>query len=185
MTDRNYIDTKDAAAMLRVALRQAFPGTKFGVRISRYSGGSSIRVEWTDGPTAARVREVSEVYGGRGFDGMTDSSTYHDVALLSDGSVAWLPEGDLPAGARRIHFSCFAPSLNRDVSKELEARAVELIVATGKADAASFAASAVTRRYPLRAYRDDDGNPALSIDSHNGSYGNQLVWSLCAMMDGR
>lgn len=71
MTAR-YIDTADAAKMLRPLLKREFPGVKFSVRIDRYSGGSSIDVAWTDGPTVEQVDTVTHGFQGRRFEGMTD-----------------------------------------------------------------------------------------------------------------
>lgn len=67
-----FIDTKDVAKLIRSALREAFPDTRFSVRLSRYSGGSSIDVYWTDGPTAEMVECIAGAFQGGYFDGMTD-----------------------------------------------------------------------------------------------------------------
>ena len=69
-----YVDTKDTAKLIRAKLKVTFPNIKFGVKISRYSMGSSIYITWTDGPTDAMVRAALEEYRGDYFDGMTD---YH------------------------------------------------------------------------------------------------------------
>ena len=44
-----------AAAMIRRELRIRYPHTAFRVTSKCYSGGSSVRVSWTDGPTYADV----------------------------------------------------------------------------------------------------------------------------------
>jgi hypothetical protein len=67
-----YIDTAEVARMLRPQLKRVFPGVKFSVRISRYSGGSSIDVRWTDGPTVEQVEGVTHGFQGGRFDGMID-----------------------------------------------------------------------------------------------------------------
>lgn len=74
-----YIDTADCAKMLRAKLKEDFPGQKFSVRISRYAGGSSIRVKWVDGPTEKMVAPVANHFQGASFDGMTDSMNYHST----------------------------------------------------------------------------------------------------------
>lgn len=71
MTAR-YIDTAEAAKMLRPFLKREFPGVKFSVRIDRYAGGSSIDVNWTDGPTVEQVEAISRGFQGARFEGMTD-----------------------------------------------------------------------------------------------------------------
>lgn len=62
----------DTAKLIRQALKESFPGIKFSVRSSTYSGGASIRVGWTDGPNQAQVEDVAGIFRGAYFDGMTD-----------------------------------------------------------------------------------------------------------------
>lgn len=63
-----YISATDTAALIRRALRASFPGTKFSVRTVRYSGGASIDVRWTDGPTDTAVSAVVEGFEGGKLD---------------------------------------------------------------------------------------------------------------------
>ena len=81
MTDRKYIDVTETAKLIRKALRESFPGVKFSVRSDRYSGGSSINVSWTDGPTGKQVERVAGAFQGSYFDGMIDykGSRYHKL----------------------------------------------------------------------------------------------------------
>lgn len=67
-----YISCADTAKLIRQALKESFPGIKFSVRSSTYSGGASIRVSWVDGPNSAQVEAVAGVFQGAYFDGMTD-----------------------------------------------------------------------------------------------------------------
>lgn len=67
-----WIDTAEVARMIRRQLKKAHAGVKFSVRISRYAGGSSIDVRWTDGPTEKQVQEVTYGFEGKRFDGMID-----------------------------------------------------------------------------------------------------------------
>lgn len=71
-----HIDTAEVAKLVRENLKLEFPGIKFSVRIKRYSGGSSIRVDWTDGPTSYQVKEVTSFFQGGSFDGMQDLMSY-------------------------------------------------------------------------------------------------------------
>jgi conjugative element/phage-associated large polyvalent protein len=71
-----FIDTAEVAKMIRKHLKKNFAGVKFSVRISRYAGGSSINVNWTDGPTEAEVKKVTGPFQGNRFDGMIDLE-YH------------------------------------------------------------------------------------------------------------
>lgn len=86
MSRAPYLPTTEAAAMIRKDLKAAFPDAKFSVRTKKYSGGSSIDIDWTDGPTGAAVEAIAKRYNGRHFDGMTDSTSYSDVHA-SDGNV--------------------------------------------------------------------------------------------------
>lgn len=68
----SYISAADTAKLIRQRLKKAFPGVKFSVRSSTYSGGASIRVSYTDGPALTLVEAVAKSYEGSGFDGMID-----------------------------------------------------------------------------------------------------------------
>jgi len=72
-----HIDTAEVAKIIRKELK-AFPATKFSVRSSRYAGGSSIDVNWTDGPTEESVKAKIGKFQGATFDGMIDLKSYHD-----------------------------------------------------------------------------------------------------------
>ena len=77
------LSTTDVAKLIRKDLRSAFPATKFRVRSKSYSGGSSIHVDWTDGPTPAAVDAVVKRYEGATFDGMRDLKEYRDPTLIA------------------------------------------------------------------------------------------------------
>lgn len=83
-TGRHYIDVADVAKIVRVKLAENFPGVKFSVHSSRYSGGSSITVRWMDGPTEKRVERVCGKYHGADFDGMIDLKSYNGSAYAND-----------------------------------------------------------------------------------------------------
>jgi conjugative element/phage-associated large polyvalent protein len=78
---RKYIDTKDTAKLIRLALAESFPGVKFSVRIDRYSMGSSIDISWTDGPTTKAVDAVVHTFKGDYYDCQSDyhGSAYHTL----------------------------------------------------------------------------------------------------------
>lgn len=79
--DLPWIDARDLAVILRGVLRARFADVRFGVRVSRYSGGASIDIAWTDGPDRADVATLVEPFEGRDFDGMTDSTSYTAIRL--------------------------------------------------------------------------------------------------------
>jgi hypothetical protein len=68
------LDCVSGAKLLREMLKDAFPCHRFSVTSSRYSGGSSISVRYTDGPPSFRVSAIAGELQGKGFDGMTDCS---------------------------------------------------------------------------------------------------------------
>jgi len=76
-----YISAADTAKMLRQALKERFPGVKFGVRTSVYSGGASIHVKWYDGPEVNAVDAVAQQFKGATFDPMTDTKHLHTTRL--------------------------------------------------------------------------------------------------------
>jgi hypothetical protein len=84
----DYLSCAETAKLVRAALKKAFPGIKFSVRSDVYSGGASIRVRWTDGPSEKAVKSVAGAYAGGGFDGMIDMAYSVDSWLMPDGSAA-------------------------------------------------------------------------------------------------
>jgi hypothetical protein len=60
------------AANIRIELKAAFPGIKFGVR----SDYNSVNINWLDGPTTKEVEAITTKYSGGYFDGMDDSYNY-------------------------------------------------------------------------------------------------------------
>lgn len=82
-----YLSVTESAKLLRAALKREFPGVKFSVRSESYSGGSSIRVAWLDGPTRKRVQALCDRHKAADFDGMID---------MESGRYHWLtPQGEI------------------------------------------------------------------------------------------
>jgi hypothetical protein len=65
-----------AAKNIRRDLKIAFPDIAFKVTSKSYSGGNSVSVHWSMGPTSDEVRKIIEPYEQGTFDGMTDSYDY-------------------------------------------------------------------------------------------------------------
>lgn len=65
---------KQVNALIRKALKEAFPDVKFSVRGGR---GDATWIGWTDGPNQAQVEAVVSRFEGKGFDGMQDMTVYH------------------------------------------------------------------------------------------------------------
>ena len=96
-----YLSCAETAKCIRKALKAAFPRTKFSVRSHTYSMGASIDVGWTDGPTEAEVRRVTNGFEGSNFDGMIDMKTHHDSWLEADGT-AHVAHGSGTEGSRGV-----------------------------------------------------------------------------------
>ena len=92
MSEIIYETAADTAKKIRAALKATFPGVKFSVRSSRFSGGSSVDVSWTDGPTSSDVDTVLDHFQSGHFDGMQD--------MYVDGAYEW--EGQLYHGAKYV-----------------------------------------------------------------------------------
>jgi len=72
-----HLTCADTAKLVRRSLKEAFPGVKFSVRSRVYSGGASIDVRWTDGPTEKAVEAIAGKFSSATFDGMRDLKEYH------------------------------------------------------------------------------------------------------------
>ncbi len=83
-TTKNYLTAAQTTKLIRAALKAAFPGQRFSVRLG--SGRRSARVSWIDGPTTEVVDAVVSAFAGGRFDGMTDCMGYV-TSTLEDGTV--------------------------------------------------------------------------------------------------
>jgi hypothetical protein len=92
-----YISTKDTAKLVRQALKNAFPGVKFSVRMSTGTASAWMNVTYSDGPTEIEVRQITARYEGRTFNGMTDG--YDDA-----GSALVAFDGE--AMPREVRYTC-------------------------------------------------------------------------------
>ncbi len=125
-----YISTTETAKLIRAQLKAAFPGQKFSVRSSKYAGGSSITVYWTDGPTTKQVDAVTGIFSGSRFDGMIDLKIHNRHWLNPDGTVSiahyggqgsTLTEefGDAPTpNSKLVNISADHVFANREISPE-------------------------------------------------------------------
>jgi hypothetical protein len=113
--ETRYLSCAETAGLVRAALRVAFPGVRFSVRSKTYSGGASITVSWTDGPTEPEVDRVAGAFAGATFDGQTDCKSYHVSTL--DG--------------RPVHYGADFVFTRRDLSAALLGRAIALLTARG------------------------------------------------------
>lgn len=80
------LSTAETAKLVRAALKHAFPGQAFSVRSRNYAGGSSIDVEWTDGPTSKEVDAVTNGFEGAQMEGVDDYKGYKKPVVI-DGQL--------------------------------------------------------------------------------------------------
>lgn len=78
-----HFNAAETAKLIRLVLRADFPGVTFSVRSSRYAGGSSVDISYTDGPTRAEVEAAVSGFDGKRFDGMIDFAWSVDSYLLA------------------------------------------------------------------------------------------------------
>lgn len=146
--DRDWLTTAETAAIMRKELIARFPGVKFSARSSVYSMGSSINIGWTDGPTEARVSEVTGKYSSKGFDGSIDLEYHIQHYMMPDGSVEvarssgttgsmGYVEGfsnPIPINARLVQLGSGYVSCNRRHSDALKARCLTKVPTNTQSD---------------------------------------------------
>ena len=104
------ISTADTAKLIRREVKHYFPNVKFSVRSHLYSGGSSINVSWTDGPTSSEVDVIVKRFQGASFDGQIDLKSYHNSFVVLEGST-------LPI---EVHYGADFVFTNRDLSPKFK-----------------------------------------------------------------
>lgn len=72
------------AANIRRELKAAFQNVKFEVRSDSFSGGNSIDIYWTDGPTTEQVQKITSKYEEGSFNGMEDIYEYDRNNVFPD-----------------------------------------------------------------------------------------------------
>ena len=88
--DLRNVDVAIKSKILKAELKTKFPQIPFNVRTSRYSGGSSINVDWTDGVAPSKVRPIVDKYADRGkSDSMTDYSDFDNYAFAQRNVSNW------------------------------------------------------------------------------------------------
>jgi hypothetical protein len=135
-----YLSCAETAKLIRAALKREFPGVKFSVKSKTYSGGASITVGWTDGPTTKAVDSVVQIYSGAGFDGMIDLKYYKSAWLMPDGTATFAKTsgttgsmGSVDSGqemqpsfkAEEVHFGADYVFTNRQYSMPVYMTAVK------------------------------------------------------------
>lgn len=81
---KNRIKQIDVAKIVKNILKKKLPNTKFSVKTSFYSGGSSIDVFWTNGANKKTVEKLVGHFHGAEFDGMQDLKYYNERPYSND-----------------------------------------------------------------------------------------------------
>lgn len=167
MRDYGLVET---AKIMRQTLKAAFPGTKFSVRSSSYSGGSSVNVSWFDGPTSDQVDPIIKAFKSAGFDGQTDSSYY---------------TGDMMFRGEPSSFSSGYVSGERRYTKDFMTEVAEMVCAAVGAtmptitDTGTWGASIQgidNVRVPFRVFCDrETGEVTISHCDWEDEYLNRLI----------
>lgn len=146
------------AANIRRLLRQSFPGVVFKVTSDSYSGGDSIHVHWTDGPTTEMVVKISDDFQECDFDGMDDSTHYrHSIFTEVFGGAKYVQEQRDISEARM-----------RQVADEIGYKGLE--IKCGDIVGANHETNCAFRReYYSRDYRDGVAPPLERTEGTRGT----------------
>lgn len=185
----------DTAKLIRKHLKAAFPGQKFTVRTSRFSGGSSIDVNWTDGPTGSQVDAIIDAFAYGRFDGSIDmaysvSSWYcseHGASVRhsagtqdSRGSNPAIDEVSCCLGAEPVSFGAKFVSGQRRLSDDFRSLLEnDVEVVTGETYDANRRYEAVVLGGSWSDPNDPDAG-RLVMCRGSLTYGSELVWRLAA-----
>jgi hypothetical protein len=73
-----YESAAETAKKVRKELKESFPNTKFSVKSSTYSMGSSVTAHYMSGeiPDYKECSELVGSFASKSFDGMTDSANF-------------------------------------------------------------------------------------------------------------
>lgn len=118
-TPKRYISVTDTAKLIRADLKKAHPAVKFSVKSSKYAGGASVDIFWTDGPVASVVDALLKGYVGTKFDGSDDSTTYLEGEFKR-------PDGTI----EQVQYGSNYVSTHRNIS-DIENKVKEVVTVLG------------------------------------------------------
>jgi hypothetical protein len=205
---KNYMSCAETAKLVRQALKESFPGVKFGVTSKTYSGGASINVEWSDGPNGAQVEAVTGQFEGAYFDGGIDYKGYKNHSLdgkpvsfganfifesrecseaLIERAIAFVaakygasPEGITVAAYKKGELWKVSPLSNGEGSR-FWSWEEQVRKAAGKMT--SFAMPAKSATLARLAFVGDDGYGAGTVGMPGGNGGSQAYKAMSAAQD--
>lgn len=115
-----YITTKETATLVRQALKAAFPGVKFSVRMGTGTGSAWLSVTWTDGPTDSQVTPLVDRYAGSVWNANNDDSYVQNPSTLMAFADSELPE--------EVHFVVSGINTHRVMSETAKDGVIARIV---------------------------------------------------------
>ena len=108
---KSYLSCAETAVMIRQVLKESFPGVKFSVRSSVYSGGASININYQDGPNVDAVKSAVSIFEASYFDGSIDYKGLNFTAI--DG--------------QEVRFGADYVFVDRKISDEMYAAALDAL----------------------------------------------------------
>jgi hypothetical protein len=144
------LSVAETAKLVRAALKRTYPGNKFSVRSNRYSGGGSIRIEWTNGPAESDVERLTKMFEGSDFDAGQDLKTYKDHEWMG----------------KRVHFCVDHVICDRSYTPEAVQIVIEQAAASGMLRLPVLVESTLTEKgeahgYPVFAPGDWESRRAV------------------------
>lgn len=164
------LSTAATAKEVRATLTQAFPHTKFSVRSSVYSMGSSIDVQWTDGPTHAQVSPILHSFDASGFDASQDMKTYLGPSLWRGHRVRW--GADSVHGSRAVSLD----TMKRAALETAFACDLPLLEIVAEPDGSNPHTRDGGQAVPYCTYKKENGEIGFAHDSHRNEQYSQLVY---------
>lgn len=166
--------TTETAKEIRAALAKAFPAVLFSVRSKKYSGGSSIRISWQDGPRTEQVEEISKRFAGAGFDGMQDLKYFLPASDYKGEHAEF--SVDFVFTSRSISFEAMRAAALR-VAQECD---LPLAIVSFCEHGHAYVKDAdAGQRVPFRYSSADD---VIASDPHGGEWYAQLVHQVARNM---
>lgn len=100
-------DQKQTTSILKSALQEQYPNTKFSVTGSRGTGSSYLNVKWTGGPPVDQVEAVASQYQNTHSRGWADTDMFVDATVAKiDGE--WTPARFSNKGTTGLRNADFA-----------------------------------------------------------------------------
>jgi hypothetical protein len=97
-----------ASAAIKQELKKVFPSVKFSVKSDSFSGGNSVHVNWSNGPTTGEVDNIIDKYQYGHFNGMEDIYEYSNQRT------------DIPQAKYVSSHRDISNEISQEVEKQLE-----------------------------------------------------------------